>query len=91
VGDDLLDALGIDAGDVQLGHSAMLKGRRIDRVSPAAAFVSFVSPSQGRRHIGDTNRPLCRGDLHRGIQAPPAPSSSTDHCPDGHFHSRGMC
>jgi hypothetical protein len=33
----------------------MLGGRRIDRVSPAAAFVSFVSPVQGWRHTGDTD------------------------------------
>ena len=38
VGDDLLDPLGIDAGDVQLGHSVMLEGRRIGRVSLAAAL-----------------------------------------------------
>ena len=89
VGDDLLDPLGIDAGDVQLGHWGMLEGRRIDRVSPVARFVSFVSPIRRPRHSGDTN--------HAGrpapwnSPAPTAPSSSTGHAPDGHLHLRGIC
>ena len=58
MGDDLLDPLGINAGDVQLGHAGMLEVRRIDRVSLVGRFVSWKSRDGRRRYIGDTNPTL---------------------------------
>jgi hypothetical protein len=68
-----------------LGHFGMLEGRRIDRVSPAARFVSCVSPIRGPRHVGDTNRPLAH-DTH-GTRKRPARHS--DDLQAEHFPAAG--